>query len=86
MADQNAKHPDGARLAYPDGSVYVYLQAADDLDGGTYVDVNINHRLVKFRGGMRFSDGIVIEKTPKEWYTFMMIQPPQVKKETPVVG
>lgn len=76
MSDKEAKFPRGAALVYPDGSRYVYLQAAEDLSDGMFIEANVNGRLVKFKGELKFSQGICIETTPKEYWTFVMISTP----------
>lgn len=86
MADQNFKHPQGAQLAYPDGSLHVYFQASEDFEKGTYVELNVNGRICKFKGGLRFPPGIIMETVPKEWWTFIMTRAPMPKQEKPVVG
>ena len=85
MADRVAKHPVGTQMLYPDGAGYLYLQSADNFEKGTYVELNVNDRLCKFKGGLKFPFGIVLENVEKEDYTFIMVRPPQ-QREKPVVG
>lgn len=84
MADTKEEFPVGSQLAYPDGSGYVYLQASEDLESNTYVDVNANERICKLRGGMKFPVGILTEGVRKDQYTWLMVRPP--RKSTPAVG
>lgn len=86
MADKIAKYPVGAQMLYPDGSMYLYAQSADNFEKGTYIEFNANERLCKFKGGFRFPPGIIIEPVAKEEYTFILIRPPQEQKQTPIVG
>jgi len=88
MSDAKNKHPNGAVLQYPDGSQYVYIQAAEDLSSGTFVEANVLGRLVKFKGEVKFPKGIVMETVPKEGWTFVMIKepnPPVRRQEVPAI-
>ena len=85
MADKNAIHPVGSQLQYPDGSMYVYLEACENLDNGTYVEGSATGRLMKFKGGPRFPKGIVMETLPKDFFSFIMVKEPQQSREVPAV-
>ena len=89
MADTEARHLVGSQLNSLDGGVYIYAQASVDLTKGTHVDLNINRRLSIWTttSSVMFPWGVVTEDVKKEEYTFVMVQPPKVKKpEAPVVG
>lgn len=77
MADKTAAYPEGSILHHPDGSQYVYIQAADNLDKGTYVEPTSMNRIKRFSGGLRFPKGLVMETVPENFYTFVMIREPQ---------
>lgn len=81
MSDKTAKHPEGAMLQHPDGSVYSYLQSSQRIESGSYVDLNINRRITKFQGGPRFPKGILMENVEKDEWTFVMVQEPRPKRE-----
>ena len=85
MADKTPVHPVGSQLAYPDGSVYIYLQSCEHLEQGTYVEASATGRLMKFKGGPRFPRGIVMENIPKEYHSFVMTKEPQEAKNVPAV-
>jgi hypothetical protein len=71
VADKEAKYPLGSNLSYPDGSLYVYIQASEDFEPGVYADLNANQRLCKYRGGLRIPPIVITETLPKEWYSFV---------------
>lgn len=85
MADKKPIFPVGTQVNYPDGSVYIYLQSAQKFNGGdTYVEGNVNNRIVKFKGGRAFPSGIVTERVDKDEYTLVLIQLPKPQpKPTP---
>lgn len=88
MSDEKAKYQNGAILQCPDGSQFVYVQAAEDLSNGTFVEANILGRLVKFKGEVKFPKGIVVETVPKEWWTFVMVKEPNAptkRAEVPAI-
>lgn len=77
MADKHPLHPEGSILTLPDGSQYVYIQAADNLERGTYAEPTGKNRIKKFSGGLRFPKGLVMETVPENYYTFVMVQESQ---------
>jgi hypothetical protein len=78
MADKTPKYPPNTVMQYPDGSHYVYAKAASEFTSGTYIEPNAAGLLVKFKGGLTFPQGIVIETVPEDHWTFVMVRPPQV--------
>ena len=84
MSNKEALHPQGALIQYPDGSQFVYLQAAENLSNGMFVEPNLSGRLIKFRGEVKFPRGICVETVPKEWYSFFMIKEGEQPKKPPI--
>jgi len=85
MADKDAKYPHGTMMQFPDQSQYVYAQAADNFESGTFIEVNQLSHLVRFKGGFKFPQGIVTETVPQDYWTFVMIRPPQVKEKSNIM-
>lgn len=77
-------YPEGTQLHKPDGSVYIYMQASEDISANSQVVVNQNKRLSVLRDRGTFPWGIVREDVKKEHYTFVMVRAPS--KEIPAVG
>lgn len=91
MADKVAKYPVGSQLQYPDGSAYVYLEACENLDNGTYVEGSATGRLMRFKGGPRFPKGIVMETLPKDHFSFVKVRDAQrevaaVEQSSPIIS
>ena len=78
-----AAYPNGTLLEFPNGEVRMYTQAAQKLSKGTFVEGNGAGKVVKFKGGDRFPQGIVLEDVEKDVYTFVMIK--EGKKEKPKI-
>lgn len=83
MADAKPKYPIGTVLTTPDGAQYVYLEACEDLENGTYVEGSATGRLMKFKGGPRFPKGIVMETLPKDYFSFVKVR--DATREVPAV-
>lgn len=85
MADKDSKYPHGSMLQMPDQSLYMYAQAADNFESGTFIEISPLSRLVKFKGGLKFPQGIVVETVPEDYWTFVMVRPPQVQR-SPIIA
>ena len=72
MADKDQKHPLMSQMQQPDGSLYVYVQVNFHAEQGQYIELNPLGKAVKFKGGLRFPRGIVLETVPEDWYTWVM--------------
>lgn len=82
MAFQEEVYPEGTQLLKPDQSIYVFVKVLEDFDPGTYVELNVNGHVTKFKGGLRFPPAIIVETVPKNWYSFVMIRPPQAPQQS----
>lgn len=85
MADKEPKYPIQSLMQQPDQSQYVYTQAADYFLPGTFISVNQLGRLVKFRGGLEFPQGIIVETVLENFYTWVMIKAPAIRKPSGLV-
>lgn len=88
MADKESKFPMATAMQFPDGAQFLYLQAAEDLAMGTFVEPNTFNRMIKFRGEIKFPRGICVEPCPKDYFTFILIKEPMApskKAEVPAV-
>lgn len=79
MADKHAEWDEGSTLVQPDRSRYLYFQAAEDLPPGVFVELNANGRLTTWKGkGIRLPKAVTTENCPKDFYTWIMVEEPQV--------
>ncbi len=67
-------HPAGAQLQYPDGTVYLYLQSAQKLPKGTFVQDGSLGRVTKFKGGDRLPQGVTMEDVERDGWSFVKVQ------------
>lgn len=81
MADKKALFPEHTQIRYPDGSVYLYLQAGQALEAEQFVS-SASGKIVKFKGGRNFPAGITVERVAKDEYTKILIQLPEAPMET----
>lgn len=90
MADKTAEWDTGSLLTQQDLSEYQYWQAAEDLGPAEFVELNINGKLVKWKGkGIRLPRAVTTENCPKDFYTWVMISEakvPAVEKKSSIIA
>lgn len=81
-ADKEPRHYPYSQLQQPDGSVFVYCQAAIDMKKGEYVLPNANGRLANVEekfGGMPM--GRLVEDVGRDEWTFVLIKNPDPRRQ-----
>lgn len=81
MSDSQAFWKPYSQLTQPDGSVFMYVQAAMDLNQGDYIEQLPTGRVKKFSGGVRLPKAIILETVPKDHFTWTLVKEPDARPE-----
>ncbi len=71
---KDMQHPVGTQMQYPDGTVFLYLQSAQKLPKGTFVQDGAMGRVTKFNGGNRLPQGVTMEDVDRDGWSFIKVQ------------
>jgi len=81
MPYKTEEFPEGTQLIKPDGSAYIFVKVVEPLEKSVYVDLNQLGHAMNFKGmGARFPQALTTEIVPHNWYTFVMVRPPQPRQ------